>query len=458
MADAGHIKELGKGAAHWNAWRLANPQIIPDLEGSSCEAVFQHLKPSNGTPINFLNANIKSAVLSQAMLIGADLKGADLSSADLTGAQLQDADLSFADISNTRFGSADVQNTNFFKANIRGADLSNVKNLATRQIEMAFGDKHTNLPADIQMPKSWQNPSLKNINFDDFSENFPLGTLSQSPDGPRHDQLISNDAQQQGYAHPFGQNTTTLPGINDSDRVVADSARYVEQQRNHAHRQRARGLIAAVAICVIGVCLARGFWVMNMAHQHARMQAENEAWTQAQGEATTAALQKYLARYPEGQHSATARRQVAALEAKAAKQRADEKAWADAQSTGTAAAFKAYLARHGDGGHTATAREQLAALEAKAAKQRADDELLSKSNGQETATKIEQERDGKPIIQKSRVEKQNIKKSKKKTAKLASRSVRKARQKTKIQRKKNRKNKNPWPSPDEPFLGPGIGF
>ena len=458
MADAGHLKELRKGALHWNHWRLANPHLIPDLEGCALEAVFQNDGSGHDTPLNFLNANIKGATLSNAKLTGADLKGADLSGADLRGAQLQDADLSFADISTARFAGADVQGAKFFKADVRGADLSGVLNLTTSRIEQAQGDERTRLPADIQTPKSWQNPTLKNINFEDFNKSFPVGSLSQDPHENGHIELVSKHAQQQGYTRTFLRKATTQTDFGDPERVVTGNAPYNKDQGNDPHKKSALGLIAVLLVCVIGVAMAGGFWAMNMAQKRAHEQADFAAWSQAQVEATATAFQEYLANHPDGKYVVLARKQVSALEAAAMKKRADDEAWALAKRSGTTTALKGYLTSHPDGGYVAAAREQVAALEAAAMKKRAYDEAWAKLKEQETATNDQIIKDRKPVTQESTTENQARRKTRKKSAKVASRTVKKKKAKAKNRNKPKNKPSNPWPTPDEPFLGLGFGF
>jgi hypothetical protein len=72
MANSKYLAKLKKSIEGWNAWRRANPKIVPDL---------------------------RRADLNFAHLIHADLSGADLTDANLTGAHLVQADLTRADLS-----------------------------------------------------------------------------------------------------------------------------------------------------------------------------------------------------------------------------------------------------------------------------------------------------------------------------------------------------------------------
>ena len=87
MADDAQVEILRQGAAHWNAWRQANPEVAPRL-GSGA-------------------------------LRGLDLAGADLSQADLGGADLRGAILREANLSGARLDGA-----NLFKAVLEGAELA----------------------------------------------------------------------------------------------------------------------------------------------------------------------------------------------------------------------------------------------------------------------------------------------------------------------------------------------
>jgi uncharacterized protein YjbI with pentapeptide repeats len=75
-------------------------------------------------------ADLRAVVLRGAMLIGADLRGADLRFADLAGADLRGADLS-------------------------GADLRDALFVAPSQLDSAFGDRATRLPASRSRPAHW---------------------------------------------------------------------------------------------------------------------------------------------------------------------------------------------------------------------------------------------------------------------------------------------------------------
>ena len=106
MANEDHIAKLKKGVDAWNAWRLENLDIRPDLSEA-----------------NLGEANLSGADLSSAVLRGADLRKADLSRANLSGANLFGADLSEADLSMGNLIAAGLSAADFNGAVLSGANL-----------------------------------------------------------------------------------------------------------------------------------------------------------------------------------------------------------------------------------------------------------------------------------------------------------------------------------------------
>lgn len=87
------------------------------------------------------HAQLQGADLSHSYLICADLSGADLSDADLTGAVLSEANLK----------GANLENAEFEDSYLNGADLSGATHLTCDQLELAYLDKDTRLPDNIQI-------------------------------------------------------------------------------------------------------------------------------------------------------------------------------------------------------------------------------------------------------------------------------------------------------------------
>ena len=77
-----HLAKLQEGVEAWNAWRIDNPGIWPDLRGADLEGA--HLQWAD-----LRYANLEGAKLAEVALAGADLGWANLRGAKLGGARLQ---------------------------------------------------------------------------------------------------------------------------------------------------------------------------------------------------------------------------------------------------------------------------------------------------------------------------------------------------------------------------------
>jgi hypothetical protein len=120
---------LSRGPDAWNAFRAAQPEVIPDLSGADLRGV--RLLGAQLAGANLARANLVEATLSLADLTGADLTDATLLDgrlvqiklagaclrgavlvrarivdADLTGADLEGADLSYASLSRVALNGA----------------------------------------------------------------------------------------------------------------------------------------------------------------------------------------------------------------------------------------------------------------------------------------------------------------------------------------------------------------
>jgi uncharacterized protein YjbI with pentapeptide repeats len=114
MANDEHVALLSKGVEAWNAWRVENPDIRPDLSGAD-------LSKANIAPARyFFDAG---ADLHEANLSGANLRGANLFIANLDGTDLRGANLIEADLRGTR-GKANLSGADLSLANLTGADLT----------------------------------------------------------------------------------------------------------------------------------------------------------------------------------------------------------------------------------------------------------------------------------------------------------------------------------------------
>jgi hypothetical protein len=88
MANEEHLARLKQEVSAWDAWRLENPTIQPDLRAADLRG-----------------AHLRRARLSMANLSRADLSGADLTAADLRGAHLIGANLTAAHLAEAQSAS-----------------------------------------------------------------------------------------------------------------------------------------------------------------------------------------------------------------------------------------------------------------------------------------------------------------------------------------------------------------
>src|SRR3954469_430378 len=86
MANEEHVALLKQGVDAWNAWRLENPKLIPDLSQANLNGA--DLRKMLLPWTNLRKANLRDANLSQANLLGTNLHDADLRDADLGCAHL----------------------------------------------------------------------------------------------------------------------------------------------------------------------------------------------------------------------------------------------------------------------------------------------------------------------------------------------------------------------------------
>jgi len=126
MANDEHVAMLKQGVAAWNAWRLKNLDIRPDL--SKANLSWANLREADLREAilpraNLSHANLSGASLREANLIQANFGGADLRRADLTVANLVDANLSGTDLRGAILNAANLIHANFSGANLSRADL-----------------------------------------------------------------------------------------------------------------------------------------------------------------------------------------------------------------------------------------------------------------------------------------------------------------------------------------------
>jgi hypothetical protein len=125
MANEEHVALLKQGREVWNAWREANPDIVPYLGGADLHGADLH-----GADLS--DANLRRAVLHNADLHGdTDLNSTDLRGADLHGADLDGADLSGANLHSAILVDANLSRTMLSETLFVNTDLTRVKGLET---------------------------------------------------------------------------------------------------------------------------------------------------------------------------------------------------------------------------------------------------------------------------------------------------------------------------------------
>lgn len=100
-------------------------------------------------------ANLESANLSGARARFVDFREANLTRALMFGAWLQGADLRSANLQNADLTGARIRAAKLDGANLAGANLEDSLGLAQEQLECAFGDASTALPAALHAPRHW---------------------------------------------------------------------------------------------------------------------------------------------------------------------------------------------------------------------------------------------------------------------------------------------------------------
>ncbi|HXD29513.1 MAG TPA: toll/interleukin-1 receptor domain-containing protein [Pyrinomonadaceae bacterium] len=132
MANTSHVELIKKGSVIWNAWRDANPDVMPDLSGADLlylELARADLSKANLGSVDFSYANLIGSNFSNSNVSGAVFVGANLDGADFTGADGSDADFSKANLTRAylnsgRFGNAYLADAFLNQANLTDADLN----------------------------------------------------------------------------------------------------------------------------------------------------------------------------------------------------------------------------------------------------------------------------------------------------------------------------------------------
>jgi hypothetical protein len=143
MADEEHVALLKQGVETWNAWRKANPDVVPDL-------VTVDLIGANLIGADLGGVNLTNAVLTSAALGGANLGGADLGGAVLVDAVLYHAKLNGADLRHANLNGADLGYAVLTNADLTGVDLSRAV-----LYETVFGDTNLTRAKSLETCLHW---------------------------------------------------------------------------------------------------------------------------------------------------------------------------------------------------------------------------------------------------------------------------------------------------------------
>jgi len=154
LSDPVHMEILRQGPRAWNAWRLENPDQIPDFDDAAFSLGERQLGPAHGGPVNLRGAQIRRAFLRTACLTGADLEGADLSDSNLAAARLDHANLTGARLAYAVLDHANFAGAILAGANLVGASLRGAQGLTQAQINGATCDLTTNFPEHLVHPIS----------------------------------------------------------------------------------------------------------------------------------------------------------------------------------------------------------------------------------------------------------------------------------------------------------------
>ena len=106
MADRKHLELVRKGVQVWNAWRLENPTIEPDLDGADLSGV-----------------DLAGAAFANMSLNGTYLALAELSEADFTRTFCRNMSFARANLTGAKFRASYLDNVAFIGANLTETDF-----------------------------------------------------------------------------------------------------------------------------------------------------------------------------------------------------------------------------------------------------------------------------------------------------------------------------------------------
>ena len=119
-SDPDHVAILKHGRDVWNQWRMANPEVIPNL--AHADFRLGDLRGVDLRGVNLIGANLYKA-FPQTDLSEADLRNAFLRQANLTSVRLQRAKLTSASLYMARLKQTFLSHATLAGADLRGALL-----------------------------------------------------------------------------------------------------------------------------------------------------------------------------------------------------------------------------------------------------------------------------------------------------------------------------------------------
>src|SRR5262245_7402090 len=468
MPRSEHVSKLKEGVRAWNAWRRENARAEPQLGDLKLPVGHRQFGVAQGGPIDLSQTDLSRAALEHATLIDADLSGAYLLQANLAHARLAGANLSGANLNNARLDHADLKEARLTEAKLCGASLKDARNLTQTQIDQAYGDEDTRLPAGLTLPVRWRKDTTTLLS------NQLARRLTAKPEGRKLDpyavlgvprgavlpEIRAAYLKLVKELHPDGRQLNPAAGellkvVNKAYEDLKAQARQPEPQPPHPPWLSRPGTFFAVSFLgssLTLLALVAGLYYAGVfggddeqgrlaaQSQHtapapaeaaakpdtaqlaaARAAADDAAFQEAEREATSASLHRYLGRYSNGRHAqqaatalpavvnteialgqtvegetgtriATARsalrhyldlypqgrlapeveRKLTAIATAETARFAEHEAWAEAERLGTPEGMRRYLAAYPRGENAAHATKALAALEASQARRAAD--------------------------------------------------------------------------------------
>jgi hypothetical protein len=116
MANEEHLAILRQDVDVWNAWRVKDPNVRPDLQEADLTKIYL-------SGANLRAADLRGVDLRERDLRAVDLRAADLRAVNISAANLWRADLRKANLNGTNLNGADLRAADLRAANLQRADL-----------------------------------------------------------------------------------------------------------------------------------------------------------------------------------------------------------------------------------------------------------------------------------------------------------------------------------------------